>query len=500
MEQVAIVDFGSQTTHLISQRLRRMGIEAKVILPETALEESQHCAGIILSGGPASVYGENAPQVPLAIFDRNVPILGICYGWQFMAHALGGEVKSGWKEYGIERVKLNELSIGIPSLEFSAVVSHGDTVSIIPPGFKILGSTEKVFAAAALHPEKKWLGVQFHPEAKHTDYGPDLLAYFAEELCGISSQPHALDPEIVIQKIKDTVGNAEVICAVSGGVDSTVAAFLLTKAIGKQMHPIYVDSSLMRPGTREKVEEIFSESQLHVVDAKQRFLDALKDVEDPEQKRAIVGKLYVDIFQEIASELHNVAYLAQGTIYSDVIESKGTTHAAKIKSHHNVGGLPASLNLKLIEPVRDYYKDEVRELGLLAGLPEKYIKVHPFPGPGYAIRIRGAVDEKRLSQVQQADMIILEELDKAGLYDEVFQCFAVMTGAYSTAVKGDGRAFEEVVAIRAYESTDVMTATWAKLPYPFLEKVARRIVSEVPNISRVVYDITEKPPATMEWE
>jgi GMP synthase (glutamine-hydrolysing) len=382
-------------------------------------------------------------------------------------------------------------------------MSHGDSVTKLPENFEVLGSTKGVPYTAVANLNQNLYGVQFHPEVEHTEHGLELLRKFVEGVCGEKLDPLKLDPQKDIEKIKETVGSEKVICAVSGGVDSSVAAFLIGKAIGKNLIPVYVDSGLMRPGTEKLVEHIFTKlikADLVIVDAKKRFIDALDGQTDPEVKRKIIGKLYVEIFDEEAGKHTDATYLAQGTIYSDVIESKGSKKASKIKSHHNVGGLPENMKLSLLEPVRNYYKDEVRELGRLAGLPEDIVMQQPFPGPGYAVRIRGQVTPERLEKVKIADDIVVEEIKKAGLYERVFQCFAVMTGAFSTAVKGDARAFAEVVAIRAYESTDVMTSKWADIPYEVLQRISSRIVNEVPDVSRVVYDITTKPPATMEWE
>jgi GMP synthase (glutamine-hydrolysing) len=331
----------------------------------------------------------------------------------------------------------------------------------------------------------------------------ELLKNFLTEVCHETLTPLTLDPQDIIDSIKKTVGDKKVICAVSGGVDSSVAAFLIGKAIGSNLIPVYVDSGLMRPDTDTKVKYIFTKlmkTNLVIVDAKKRFLDALKGVIDPEEKRKTIGKLYIDIFDEESKKHTDATFLGQGTIYSDVIESKGSKHASHIKSHHNVGGLPKEMAFTLLEPVRNFYKDEVRELGKLAGLPEDILMQQPFPGPGYAVRIRGEVTPKRLEQVKIADAIVVDEMKQAGLYENIFQCFAIMTGAYSTAVKGDGRVFAEVVGIRAYESYDVMTSQWAHIPYDVLGKMSSRIVNEVSNVSRVVYYITTKPPATMEWE
>jgi GMP synthase (glutamine-hydrolysing) len=504
---ILIIDFGSQTANLIGRRLRQIGVAVDYSYPEmaTGAIHDKKPKGIIFSGGPSSVYENGAPLVSKKIFSSGIPILGICYGWQLMAYLLGGSVKNTAKEYGMQDLKITR-SFGIFSLpknKFRVIVSHGDTVMKLPPGFSVNGSTRSVKYAAVSNEKRNLYGVQFHPEADHTEYGSELLKNFAVNVCKETLKPLSLDPKKNITDIKRIVGNEKVICAVSGGVDSTVAAFLIGKAIGNNLIPVYVDSGLMRPDTDKKVRYIFTKL-IHatpvIVHAEKQFLAALRGINDPEEKRKIIGKLYVDIFQEQAKKHNDAVFLGQGTIYSDVIESKGSKLASHIKSHHNVGGLPASLQQKLIEPLRHLYKDEVRYLARLAGLPETIVNTHPFPGPGFAVRIRGEVTPARLAQVKQADAIVLEEITKANLYDKVFQCFAVMSGAYSTAVKGDGRVFAEVVAVRAYESRDIMTSQWAHIPYETLAGISSRIVNEVPNVSRVVYDITTKPPATMEWE
>lgn len=504
---ILIVDFGSQTAHLIGRRLRKLGVAVDYTYPDLALSviKSKKPNGIIFSGGPSSVYENGAPTIPKQIFSLKIPIFGICYGWQLMAYILGGIVKNTAKEYGPQTVNISKPDgiFHLPKNKFRIIVSHGDTVTKLPNGFSAVASTESVKFTAVANEKRKLYGVHFHPEADHTEYGSLLLKNFAVDICRETLHPLALDPKTIISEVKTTVGTNKVICAVSGGVDSSVAAFLIGKAIGKNLIPVYVDSGLMRPDTDKKVRFIFTKlihANLEIVDAKKKFMSALKDITDPETKRKTVGKLYVDIFHEISKKYTDATFLGQGTIYSDVIESKGSKLASHIKSHHNVGGLPASLQFKLIEPLRHLYKDEVRDIGHLAGLPESVVNIHPFPGPGYAVRIRGEVTPARLEQIKIADAIVLEEIIKAKLYDKVFQCFAVMTGAYSTAVKGDGRVFAEVVGVRAYESRDVMTSQWAHIPYEVLGTISSRIVNEVPNVSRVVYDITTKPPATMEWE
>ncbi|MGH7203928.1 MAG: glutamine-hydrolyzing GMP synthase [Candidatus Levyibacteriota bacterium] len=517
---ILIVDFGSQTAHLIGRRLRQIGVQTTYANPDEALAliNKIQPSGIILSGGPSSVYDDNVPTVTNEIFELGIPVLGICYGWQLMAKLLGGSVKSTTKEYGPEVLELrmeNEEwrnkketrktnSQLLPNLQkqFSVIVSHGDSVIKLPKNFVVTASTRTVPYAAVENKKQQFFGVQFHPEAHHTEYGLEVFRNFAA-ICHEKLEPISLDPQSIIAEIKETVGDQKVICAVSGGVDSTVVAFLIGKAMGKNLIPVYVESGLMRVGTDKHVKYIFSHlirSYLVFIDARKRFLKELKGITNPEQKRKLIGKLYVDIFQEVSQKHPDATFLGQGTIYSDVIESKGSKHASHIKSHHNVGGLPKEMKLKLLEPLRNFYKDEVREIGRLAGLPEEVVMQQPWPGPGHAVNIMGEVTAQRLAQVMHADQIVMEEMKNADLYDKVFECFAVMTGAYSTAVKGDNRVYAEVVAIRSYDSVDIMTAQWSRIPHDVLARISSRIVNEVPNVSRVVYDITTKPPATMRWE
>lgn len=493
---IVIIDFGSQTTHQISRRLKEIGVNSCIVNPGNALDNiSDHqTKGVILSGGPSSVHHPCAPTLDSKIFKTPLPFLGICYGWQLMAHLMGGKVESTASEYGPQTLFFTYDHFNLKKASTSVVMSHGDTVVFLPENFAPFASTTRVPYAAVTDRDLRLWGLQFHPEVEHTESGREILKYFSLNICGIKSNKTQLDSDAIIDSIKKTVGEDEVICAVSGGVDSTVAAYLIAKAIGGKLHPIYVNNGLMRTGTLRRVQEIFKDSDLTVIKAEKEFLSALHEIEDPEIKRKTVGELYIKLFEKETRKFSNARYLAQGTIYSDVIESK------EIKSHHNVGGLPKEMAFKLLEPLRHYYKDQVREIGRLIGIPEEYIQQHPFPGPGYSVRIRGVITPKRLAQVKRADAIIMEEIDKAGWAERLFQCFAVMTGAFSTAIKGDARIFAEVVALRAYESTDVMTSQWAQLPYPLLQTISKRIVNEVFDISRVVYDITTKPPATMEWE
>jgi GMP synthase (glutamine-hydrolysing) len=508
---IIIIDFGSQTTHLISRRLRQIGVENIIITPNEAINEinKNNPKGIILSGGPASVYEKNVPKIDKKIFSLNIPILGICYGLQLTTHLLEGKVIAGKKEYGPETLTIVNQSLifeGLPK-NFTVWMSHGDEVVKLPKNFVVSASTQKVKYAAIFNKSQKIFGVQFHPEIFHTQYGIEILKNFIENICYLKTKSQLLNPDKIMEKIKEEYkknGGGKVIAAISGGVDSTVASFLTAKAIGKNLIPIYIDNGLMRYGTKEKVSFIFEKMlkiKPRVVACENLFLKKLKGITDPEKKRKIIGALYVDLFQKAAKKEKGANFLLQGTIYSDVVESGGSKgKSAVIKSHHNVGGLPKNLKLKLLEPLREFYKDEVREIGKKLGLPDEVIFTQPFPGPGYAIRIIGEVTKKRLEKIKLADKILNDILKQEGFYEKIFQSFPVLTGIKSTAVKGDGRVYGEVVAIRIYESVDIMSASWAKLPYEVLDKIAKEITQNVPDVSRVVYDITTKPPATMEWE
>lgn len=507
---VVLVDFGSQTSHLIARRVKQFGIPVTIVEPEDALSQIKKLnpQGIILSGGPSSVYEKGAPHVDKKIFTLGIPMLSICYGFQLTSHLMGGKVVSGRKEYGPARVQLTknkeQLTKELPK-EFTVWMSHGDEIIKLPEGFEVLGSTEHVPHAFVVNPKKNILGLLFHPEVEHTEFGLDILEQFIK-MCGIIPGKHVVNIPEIEEKIRATIGDSYAIGAVSGGVDSTVAAALVANAIGKQFIPIYVENGLMRAGTADQIRNIFKHIGIKpdIVECENEMLKLLKGVEDPEKKRKIIGNFYIEVFEREMEKLiksgKDVKFLVQGTIYSDVIESKGSKHASKIKSHHNVGGLPEKMKLKVLEPLRELYKDEVREIGTMLGLPEEFVQRQPFPGPGYAIRVRGEVTKERLHKERQADVIVLEELEKAGLLHQVFQSFPIMSGAYSTAVKGDASFFGEVIALRIIDSRDIMTAKWSELPYNVLQKISSRIVNEVPEISRVVYDITTKPPATMEWE
>ncbi len=507
---ILIIDFGSQTTHLIGRRLKEFGVQVSIVQPQQAFSELKKTkpAGIILSGGPSSVYEKGAPTINAKIFSQNIPILGICYGMMLIPKLLGGKVIPGRKEYGPALLNLkngkSKISLNLPK-SCTVWMSHGDEVTAIPQGFETIGSTDYVPFAFVQNANKQIYGVQFHPEVEHTQGGDLILKNFVN-ICKIKSQIQEINIKTLIKEIQEKVGNNYVIGAVSGGVDSTVAGVLTAKAIGKRFIPVFVENGLMRPGTAIDVKKIFQAQGIKpiIVDVEGEMITKLKGISEPEKKRKLIGGFYIQMFEaemeKLSAKNIPVKFLMQGTIYSDVIESKGTKNAAKIKSHHNVGGLPKDMKLELLEPLRYFYKDEVRKIGKLLDLPDEFIHKQVFPGPGYAVRIRGEVTPVRLAKEKQADTIVLEEMKKAGWLTKVYMSFPIMSGASSTAVKGDGRFFGEVIALRIIESRDVMTSTWSHLPYDLLQRISSRIVNEVPAISRVVYDITTKPPATMEWE
>lgn len=518
-DRILILDFGSQVTQLIARRVREAHVYCEVC-PNDVSEEfirEFNPKGIILSGSHMSAYEENNDQASDAVFSAGVPVLGICYGMQTMAQQLGGKVENiGKREFGYAEVKShanNRLFDGIEDFKneegdsiLKVWMSHGDKVTQIPPGFEVMCSTPSCPIAGMCDEKRGFYAVQFHPEVTHTVKGRDLLNRFVLDIC--KAEPSWIMGDYAkeaIAKIREEVGEEEVILGLSGGVDSSVAAALIHEAIGDQLTCVFVDTGLLRKNERQQVEETFQKNmglKLIVVDAETRFLKALEGVNDPEQKRKIIGREFVEIFQEEAGKLTQAKWLAQGTIYPDVIESAGakTKKAKTIKSHHNVGGLPETLHLKLLEPLRDLFKDEVRELGITLGLPAEMVYRHPFPGPGLGVRILGEVKKEYADLLREADAIFIEELREAGLYDKVSQAFVVFMPVKSVGVMGDGRTYEWVVSLRCVETSDFMTAHWSHLPYELLGRVSNRIINEVRGINRVVYDISGKPPATIEWE
>ena len=508
---ILILDYGSQSTHLISRRLKELSIPSLIIEPEAMNEVFYKKAkGIILSGGPQSVYDKKSSTIDEQYLSGQIPVLGICYGQQLLAHKLGGKVTAGKKkEFGPATISVQKHlgifdSNTIPSSEFTVWMSHGDEVSTLPKGYISLAKTETILHAAFQHKTKKIYGIQFHPEIIHTQFGLEVLKNFSE-ICGLKTEKKSIDQEYVdsiVADIKDSVGNAKAIAAFSGGVDSTIASLLVHKAMGDRLTPIYIDSGLMREGETDALQKIFlSHYRMNVtiIDARKIFVKNLKTIIDPEQKRMIIGKTFIDVLQKEAKK-RKATFLVQGTIYPDVIESSGTKHSDKIKSHHNVGGLPDSLHLTLLEPLRNLYKDEVRAISTLLKLPEAITHRQPFPGPGLAIRIIGEVTEEKLAILRKADAIVQAEIEKAGLTQKVWQAFAIFAGIKTTGVRGDNRAYGETIAIRAIEAHDAMSAKWAYLPHSLLAIISNRIANEIPSVNRVVYDITNKPPATMEWE
>ena len=518
-DRILILDFGSQVTQLIARRVREAHVYCEVHPNDVSAEFIREFApkGIILSGSHMSAYEESTDKASDAVFEAGVPVLGICYGMQTMAQQLGGKVEGGGKrEFGYAEVRAHnhtKLLEGIEDFKgesgegmLKVWMSHGDKVTELPPGFKVMASTPSCLYAAMADEERRFYGVQFHPEVTHTLQGRAILNRFVLDICGCSPDWIMGDyAQEAVEKIRAQVGDEEVILGLSGGVDSSVAAALIHRAIGTRLTCVFVDNGLLRKNEREQVRETFEKNmglRLVVVDAVDRFMTALAGVTDPEQKRKIIGREFVEVFQEEAAKISNAKWLAQGTIYPDVIESAGakTKKAKTIKSHHNVGGLPETLHLKLLEPLRDLFKDEVRELGIELGLPAEMVYRHPFPGPGLGVRILGEVKREYADLLREADAIFIEELRKAGLYDKVSQAFVVFLPVKSVGVMGDGRTYEWVVSLRSVQTTDFMTAQWSQLPYELLGKVSNRIINEVRGINRVVYDVSGKPPATIEWE
>ena len=511
IDTILVLDFGSQYTQLIARRVRESNVYSEILpwdIDEEKIREIKP-KGIILSGGPESVTQSHTPRIPQVAFDLNIPLLGICYGMQTLAEQMGGQViSSDNKEFGHAEVLLKADSTLFKDLEqtLNVWMSHGDQVQDLPDNFSLIASTESAPIAAMQHQTKPIFALQFHPEVTHTEYGKVILDNFIFKVCEASNDWKMDDLiEQRITEIKNTVGDNKVLLGLSGGVDSSVTAALLHQAIGKKLVCVFVDNGLLRKGEADEVMQTFKENMnLNVIksDSEEVFLRHLKGVEDPEQKRKIIGRTFIDIFDAEALKIKDVDFLAQGTIYPDVIESSGSEskEARVIKSHHNVGGLPEEMQMDLVEPLRDLFKDEVRKMGVELGLAPEMLYRHPFPGPGLGVRILGEVTKDKTNVLKEADYIFIEELKKADLYDKVSQAFAVYLPVKSVGVVGDERRYAEVIALRAVETIDFMTARWAHLPYDFLEHVSNRIVNEIEAVSRVVYDISSKPPATIEWE
>ncbi len=517
--RILILDFGSQYTQLIARRIREAGVYCELRNPEISQAEIADFApkGIILSGGPDSTIGETAPLAPKAVFEMGVPVLGICYGMQTMAQQLGGQVESSsHREFGYAQIRARGHSALLRDIEDHTTVegyglldvwmSHGDRVSKLPEGFKVIASTENAPLAGMANEEKGFYGVQFHPEVTHTVQGQRIIERFLTEICQCDTlwdSAHIIDDSI--ETIRKQIGNDRVLLGLSGGVDSSVVAALLHRAIGDQLTCVFVDNGLLREKEGDQVMAMFAKHMgINVirVDAEERFLTALAGENDPEVKRRIIGRVFVEVFDEESSKLDDVKWLAQGTIYPDVIESAAskTGKAQVIKTHHNVGGLPEHMKLQLLEPLRELFKDEVRKIGVELGLPRDMVYRHPFPGPGLGVRILGEVKKHYADLLRKADAIFIEELQKHNLYHKTSQAFAVFLPVKSVGVMGDGRRYDYVISLRAVETIDFMTAHWARLPYDFLGHVSTRIINEVEGISRVTYDISGKPPATIEWE
>ncbi len=510
--KILILDFGSQYTQLIARRIREVQVYCEIHPYNLGLEKIKKFSpkGIVLSGGPLSVYDTNAPMPEEGVLDLGIPLLGICYGMQVLTHALGGVVaRSVDREYGHAVITIlddTDLFHGLGQKGGEVVwMSHGDRIEKIPPGFTVLAQSKNSPIAAMADRSRKFYGVQFHPEVAHTPQGSKILSNFLFEICGCEpSWTMASFVRRTIKSLREQIGEERVICGISGGVDSSVTAVLLHKAVGRQLSCIFVDNGLLRRGETQEVMELFGKRygmDLHLVDASEHFLKHLKGVTDPEQKRKIIGREFIRVFENKAKELGEVAYLAQGTLYPDVIESvsfKGPS--ATIKSHHNVGGLPSVMKLKLVEPLRELFKDEVRQVGTELGLPRELVMRQPFPGPGLAVRILGEITPERLEILRAADVIVLDEIRGGGLYEKVWQAFAVLLPIKTVGVMGDERTYENVIAVRIVDSLDAMTADWTRVPYEVLARISNRIINSVKGVNRVVYDISSKPPSTIEWE
>lgn len=511
VQTIAVLDFGSQYTQVIARRIRECQVYSRIFPYNVSLRELREAGvnGIILSGGPSSVLKKGAPRPAKGIFDLGVPILGICYGIQTLAHMLGGEVApSQQREYGRGKLKIGTRSPLLTGVKSGIRVwnSHGDKLTRMPRGFAAIAATENSDYAVIADEKRQFYGMQFHPEVAHTDQGKDIIRNFLVRICKCRGDWLMSDyVEQAVKEIREKVGNSRVVLGLSGGVDSSVAAALIHKAIGKQLICVFVDNGLLRKNEREKVEQLFRDHfkiNLKVARASKRFLTQLKGVTDPERKRKIIGRVFVEVFDDSVKKLGDVDYLAQGTLYPDVIESVpiGGNPAALIKSHHNVGGLPKRMKLKLLEPLRELFKDEVRALGAELGLPHEMLWRHPFPGPGLGVRVIGDITPQRLKVLREADAILLAEMKRSGYYYKVWQAFCVFLPVRTVGVMGDERTYDNVIALRIVESSDAMTADWAQLPHDLIQTISSRIINEVKGVNRVCLDVSSKPPSTIEWE